>query len=63
MSMLLLEDLTSESASSDDHARYFMMRDDPGQPHVYTDVDWDKLDREEINRLMTWESRDYGRDN
>ena len=53
MSMLLLEDPTLESASSDDHARYFMLRDEPGQPHVDTKVDWDKLDR-----LMTWESRD-----
>ena len=30
-----------------------MLRDEPGQPHVDTKVDWDKLDR-----LMTWESRD-----
>ena len=39
-----------------------MLRDEPGQPHVDPKVDVDKLDREEINRLLTWESRDYGRD-
>ena len=59
--MLPFEDQTSESASSDDHARDFMLRDEPGQPRVDTEVDWDKLDREEIDRLMTRESRDFGR--
>ena len=59
--MLPLDDQTEESASSDDHARDFMLREDPGQPRVDTEVDWDKLDREEIDRLMTRERRDNGR--
>ena len=59
--MLPYEDQTLEPAAPDDHARDFMLREEPGQPRVDTEVDWDKLDREEIDRLMTRESGDSER--
>ena len=59
--MVPYEDLTDEPAAPDDHARDFMLREEPDQPRVDTEVDWDKLDREEIDRLMTRESGDNER--
>ena len=59
--MVPYEDHVEEPAVPDDHARDFMLREEPGQPRVDTEVDWDKLDREEIDRLMTRESGDNER--
>lgn len=59
--MVPYEDHVEEPAVPDNHARDFMLREEPGQPRVDTEVDWDKLDREEIDRLMTRESGDNER--
>ena len=38
--------------SSPGHARDFMLKDD-GQPRVDSEVEWDKLDMDELDQLMT----------
>ena len=47
-----------KSSAPGDRARDFMLRGEPGQPKVDTEVDWDKLDWEELDRLMTHDRED-----